>query len=1090
VRGPVETRSTDDTLEQVGTPALQQLDAERYELGEEIGRGGWGRLIRARDRKLGRDVALKLLRRVSAAQEIRFQREAEITARLQHPGIVPIHEVGRFTNGEPFYVMKLVSGRSLKEVLSERGTLDQRLPLIANVLAVCEAIGFAHSQGFIHRDLKPANVMLGDFGETLVIDWGLAKHVGSTDDPSEPASPSPDASATASGDVVGTPAYMPPEQARADAVDRRADVYALGSILYHLLAGHAPFRGESQTEVTGAVILGPPPSLALMAKGAPPELVAITEKAMARDAAARYGDAGDLAADLRRFLDGRLVTAHRYTLWRRARRFVRRHRGAVAAVTLSLTALATLGSYSIWRVVGERRRAESALERVEEERSSLLLAQASRWLDHDPTVAVAWLKEYARSAQPKPDEIGALAVEARSLGAARQLFEGRAYAVLAPDGHTLAAIEDGQLVVWDTAGGAARRLGPIDDQQFVYLSFAPDMQRVFAAAGGVVQTWHLASGGARELYRGDEPALMARPAGNLIAAGGERGTIWIFDPVSGERRIFSGHKSAIRWLESSSDGRVILSHSKDREVRLWQVATGTSEVLPLVHCQRPMLAPDGTQVAWISDDDNDVHLYNLGDRKSRVFPGHPGGLHVLAFSADSKRLASGGGDNTARVWDLASGKSQALAGAADWIMRLAFSSDGMMLGATCLDRSVWLWDLEAGVGQHLLGHKSSLIGPQFSPDGRDLVTADYSGQVRVWPVTRTLERVVRLHAHDEIHLGFLPDGRLLSIDFHGTLTLTDPRSGPSRSFTQPGVGGIIDISPDGRLVADGGGGGDLWIRDLASGALTTLRGHSGAIQDVAFASDGKSVATAGADHTIRIWNLEKGQSRVLGRHGDPVWHVVFSPDRKLLVSAGDDLALKLWDLSTGQSRDLVGHHDIVYAVRFSPDGRFVASAGLDPIIRIWDVRDGSSRAFKGHIGLVQDLAFSPDGRLLASASDDGTVRLWDLASGESRSLAHGTKVLRVLFTPDGSQLVTGARGTVRVWDVARSSERAVGRSPSMWITSVAISPDRHRIAAGNEDGETFVWAGLLDAPPPPASAADLLSLGAVVLAGDRAASPR
>src|SRR5262249_39053874 len=160
-----------------------------------------------------------------------------------------------------------------------------------------------------------------------------------------------------------------------------------------------------------------------------------------------------------------------------------------------------------------------------------------------------------------------------------------------PDGHTLAGVEKGQVVVWQITGGPARKLGPVDDQQMVYLSFSPDARQVFGAAGGVVSAWSL-DGGVRELYRGDEPALVARRPANLRAAGGGRGTIWIIDPASGGRRVFLGHKSPLHWMDASKDGRVLLSDSKDHEVRLWQVATGTSEVLPLSHCYRDYLSPD------------------------------------------------------------------------------------------------------------------------------------------------------------------------------------------------------------------------------------------------------------------------------------------------------------------------------------------------------------------------------------------------------------------------------------------------------------------------------------------------------------------
>ena len=256
-------------------------DEGRYELVCEHARGGLGRIVRAVDRWLGREVAVKELLSHDARHQARLLREAFITARLQHPGIVPVHEAGRWPTGEPYYVMKLVEGRTLKELLVERTTLRERLALLPHVIAIADAIGYAHGEGVIHRDVKPSNVIVGNFGETVVVDWGLALESG--DD-------------HAAAEVVGTPAYMAPEQARGERVDERVDVYAIGVILYELVAGAAPY-GTTSDGVLARVVNGPPPALAV--RNAPRELVAIVDKAMARDPEHRYRDARELAAALR-----------------------------------------------------------------------------------------------------------------------------------------------------------------------------------------------------------------------------------------------------------------------------------------------------------------------------------------------------------------------------------------------------------------------------------------------------------------------------------------------------------------------------------------------------------------------------------------------------------------------------------------------------------------------------------------------------------------------------------------------------------------------------------------------------------------------
>jgi hypothetical protein len=215
----------------------QVRDPDRYEIIAEHGRGGLGRVSRAHDRELDRDVAIKELLSRSHVNELRFMREALITARLEHPCIVPIHETGRWPDGTPFYAMKLVSGRSLRELIAEQTTVQQRLGLLHHVIAVADAIAYAHDRHIIHRDLKPANVIVGEFGETIVIDWGLAKDLTATDHATTVSSPSlttPNADLTVAGTVLGTPAYMAPEQKQGEHVDQRADVYAIGAMLWEL----------------------------------------------------------------------------------------------------------------------------------------------------------------------------------------------------------------------------------------------------------------------------------------------------------------------------------------------------------------------------------------------------------------------------------------------------------------------------------------------------------------------------------------------------------------------------------------------------------------------------------------------------------------------------------------------------------------------------------------------------------------------------------------------------------------------------------------------------------------------------------------
>lgn len=325
-----------------GADVLETVDRSRYRFFGERGRGGIGRVMVAHDSRLDRRVAVKELLK-SSRNEARFVREAFITARLQHPGIVPIIEAGRWDDGEPFYSMKLVEGESLKELIAATGDLDARFALVPNVLAVADTIAYAHSQRVIHRDLKPSNVVVGEYGETIVVDWGLAKDLDADDESDDasagPAGTSSASGATAEGTVLGTLAYMPPEQARGEAVDERADVFAIGALLYHVLSGSPPLSGDGSERLERARASRIEP-LAERAPGAPADLVAIVTKAMSPSPESRYATARELAADLRRFTTGQLVVARDYSRAQLMARWLRANRTRIVVVGLAAVMLA------------------------------------------------------------------------------------------------------------------------------------------------------------------------------------------------------------------------------------------------------------------------------------------------------------------------------------------------------------------------------------------------------------------------------------------------------------------------------------------------------------------------------------------------------------------------------------------------------------------------------------------------------------------------------------------------------------------------------------------------------------------------------
>jgi eukaryotic-like serine/threonine-protein kinase len=418
---------------------------------------------RAHDRELGRDVAIKELISRGRVSEARFLREAHITARLEHPGIVPVHEAGRWPDGTPFYAMKLVAGRPLRDLIAERTRVDQRIGLLHHVIAVADAIAYAHGRNIIHRDLKPANVIVGDFGETVVIDWGLAKDLSEGYEPAieDSAVRSPDdRDLTATGAILGTPTYMPPEQERGEPVDQRADVFAIGAMLWELCSVHKVPPSDSRLR-----------RRLLRRAGIDQDLVVILEKALHPDPESRYPNAGALATDLKAFTSGSRIAARRYSLWAVLSHWTRRRRSlAIAIATITIAAVASAGLY-VRNIATERDRADAALIRAESARDAVLEAQqatvtalANQTLKHaelrlstDPSAALDVLTTYSGN---DTLQSGLLRAEAYGRGIARLRATPHTDTILwiatFPNNSVATLSTDGTIAVTTAAGASSK----------------------------------------------------------------------------------------------------------------------------------------------------------------------------------------------------------------------------------------------------------------------------------------------------------------------------------------------------------------------------------------------------------------------------------------------------------------------------------------------------------------------------------------------------------------------------------------------------------------------------------------------------------
>jgi len=1111
-------------------PTLDTIERGNYEVFGEIARGGLGRILRARDKRLDREVAIKELHYRLGNVEARFGREMRLTARLQHPSIVPIYEAGRWPSGEPFYAMKLVAGRSLADVAEDAESIEERLRLLPNIVDVAEAIAYAHSERILHRDLKPANVLVGPFGETVLIDWGLAKDLEHDHPLTEEELPQPDdhlddildasemSFATGSGAVIGTPAFMPPEQARGEAVDERADVYSLGALLYHVLAGVRPYDGIRRGKLLDAVVREPPEPIDELAPEIPPDLVAIIEKAMAREPVDRYPTAAELVEDLQAFSAGKLVASYEYTIGELVRRFVERQKAAIVTAALGICALAAVGVWAFVSISDQRDRAQaSATEAREardleaearhlaEDRIELLnLEKATSMLETDPTGAIAWLKELGTPLPGAPT----VAIDAADRGVARQTLRGHTdriwTASFSPDGTLLATgSSDNTVRVWTLGTNSATRLGG-HHARVVAVAFSPDGAHL-ASVGHDGEVCVYDAEGTQNVdcdssHRGAANALAWSPDSATLATIGADESIRIRSATSSEpRAVLHAKTDRNPRVRFTPDGTRLVSGSHDGALYVWDVARG-EQTLVLSGHEGPVtffdISPDGSTVVSASEDAT-VRLWDLATGEGRLLGMHTAEVSVAVFDATGQRVASAGLDHRVVVWEVAGGVAVELEGHAERITRLAFHPTSNRLASGSWDRTVHLWDLSSGEAQVLRGHGDVVSWVGFSPDGDTLASASWDGELRVWPAEPNGSRVVGQHEIGIHTVAVSPDGSLIASGGHDDKVILWTLMGDGERMRLLGQHSDhvyrVRFSPDGAWVASSSD--DRTVRLFATGSDEShvLRGHEADVEEIAFSPDGRHLASAGEDNRVFLWDVETRAGTPLEGHEQPVTSVVFSPDGALLASASRDRTVRLWNVEDGSpGRSFEDHALEVWGIAFSPDGSTLASASLDDRVLLWDVATGDRVVLSDELGAARLLAYSPDGAHLAVASSSRHLWLCEVADRRCRELeGHATTVTHLFFSDDGLALITtSGDGTIRAWDTATHESR-VYRGHRAAVFEADLTPDGAWLVSGSADTTVRRWRfGLPPRPDELPTFLEALSTASLSAGGPRTGSVR
>jgi len=1050
---------------------LSADDPERYEQVSEHARGGLGRVVRAVDRRLGRTVAVKELLRHDKSNEARFLREAMITARLEHPGIVPVHEAGRWPNGDPYYVMKLVEGRTLKELIIEGATLRERLGLLPHVIAVADAVGYAHSEEVIHRDLKPSNVIVGSFGETIVVDWGLARdRKRNLPEPTEEllTAAAGSGASTVSGKVVGTPAYMSPEQARGDVVDERADVYALGAVLYEVLAGSPPHADTTPQAVLDRVLAGPPRPLPMVVPGVPGELATIVRKAMARDPDARYPNASAVAEDLRRFTTGQLVSAHSYSTWDLLRKRLARHRGVVAVAVASLLVLGAIGVESFRHVVAERNiarsqrgLAEEALASAEKRKRELVLLQAETALSRDPTAALAWLKTYDVG-QDDRSKVVDVVDEALALGVARHVFRPGDWvsdARFTPDGTTLvAAVRDGVVRSYDLHSGGETELGRAPSPPGA-LVLSPDGElAITGGALGEVIAWPLHGGAPRMLAEGGGRTVsqLRLSADGRLLVQREASAPQVIALEGGEPEVLAP-PSSLKFAVADDDwSRVVMTTSANEIAVPEHGCTGSVRMLG--HTDKAVsflaISPRGDTV--LVHDGTTIWSLPFTGGPLREVAGYHDWIATIVWSPDGRTIAIGGHLPEILLVDRVTDAVTELRGHSDAIYTLAFNHDGTQLLSASDDATARLWTVASRTAIVLRGHDDDVVRARFSADERSVTTASLDGSTRVWALDRPSTTTYVEGAPIE---GLRFDGDRVVARTGTAIARWDIATGQREPLfswaNEPHNLGYGIPSPDGEHVVIPRADGSMELRGRVGPSLV-LRGHRGLITRAEFSRDARTLYSSSADGSLRRWDVATGAGTIVLEVTIPVRGFAVARDGRIAAQAGarmylvnrDGSVTRLgeggaWCIGYGefeptQDRLIVHRCDRSLAIidggkiielstggyaaspiAISPDGRRIAGCVGDRTVRLWDAASGKvTDILRGHTDLVMDVAFSPDGNELASSSYDKTIRIWDLATKRYRVLrGHAASVSRVGWR-GARQLVTGSPdGTIRLWDV-------------------------------------------------------------------------
>lgn len=1011
-----------------------------YHILRELARGGMGVVLKARHRKLNRLTAIKLILtgRFADREELRrFQTEAFAASQLDHPNIVPLYEVGEFQN-RPYLAFAYVEGGSLWSRIKEQPLEPVEAAKMLAALAL--AIDRAHQKGIIHRDIKPQNILIETDGTPRITDFGLAKYIHG------------DSGLTVSGKTLGTPSYMPPEQAMGNAhrVGPQSDVYSLGATLYAAITGRPPFQSASSIEtmkqVTDSEVITPRE----LNRAIPRDLETICLKTLEKNPTQRYATAREFADDLSRFVRKEPILARPVGSLERVWRWSQRNPivAGLGAVAVGLTLLVMgIGLIALSR---ERDHSQTTEKLLADVRRELARSRFNQAIANSDTGRITesqsgFVQAWSQLHRDDPFELS---------------YRQFAWNALTHDG-TLATVP-----MWH-------------DQDVTAARFSRDGNTVITGCrDGSVWFWDTVEGVPLATDRslgGEITHLALDRLGTRVAVASSNGQIQLFD-IPTRTAVFNAtsHGAAVTCVEWFPNGRRFASAGIDGRVRIWDAATGAASDTAFVHekaVKEITIDGQGRRLLAIGES-HFASLWTFDNAETvEVRLPHDDAVYAATFSPTGSLVATAGWDGKAQLWDLEGNPVAKPIEHDDIVVAVGFDPRGENLLTASRDSSVRVWNLKRGEPSATYRNTTQSIAARFGLEGKSVLTASDDGIVRVLDATKLQEIAEPMrHPDTVVEALFSDDGtQVLTICQDRAVRVWNPIVQGQRASRLPvgveatSVAQCSDTEPVASHVPAFACGQSLIHWDtLEKRHFVEPIGYSHILNVVAVTSLGDRTAVGCSDNTISVFDV-KSRVQVVGPMTHKMRVACLSYDRSgdRIVSGSEDRTARIWDANSGQMvvPELKHEHNVI-AAKFTNDGKRVVTGTVNNAAYLWDAATGRQLAKLPHLGVVSQIELSHDGSTIATGGEELSVSLWDARDGRllGKTSMHEQRVVCFAFDPARSVLVTGSEdATFRLWDARTSQPMGDAVKCSAPVRFVQFDATGRRLLTACENGVVAIW---------------------------------